>query len=143
MAITRACGSNRWVGWSDGVSAADSSRPTAALIYGQYLATPLNLKHIARRHIPAVCCIPIRPLGDLICSLISHCERGHGPVDPKFLHWTKGLAHYRDLNLSSRFELLSTRYLPLIQTLIDGWVHTASAVGIPCLVVPFSSVTQQ
>ena len=118
-------------------------RPTAGLIYGHYLATPLNLKRIARRYSPEVCCIPVRPLGELICSLISHCERGHGPVDPKLLNWTEGLAHYRDLNLSDRFELLSTRYLPLIQTLIDGWIHTASAVGIPCLVLPFSSVTQQ
>ena len=118
-------------------------RPTAALIYGHYLATPLNLKRIARRYIPTVCCIPVRPLAELICSLISHCERGHGPVDPKLLNWTEGLAHYSNLTLSDRFELLSTRYLPLIQTLIDGWIHTASAVGIPYLVVPFSSVTQQ
>tara|TARA_B100002051_G_scaffold79274_1_gene75809 strand:- start:623 stop:934 length:312 start_codon:yes stop_codon:yes gene_type:complete len=64
-------------------------------------------------------------------------------VDPKLLNWTEGLAHYSNLTLSDRFELLSTRYLPLIQTLIDGWIHTASAVGIPYLVVPFSSVTQQ
>ena len=118
-------------------------RPRAALIYGHYLATPLNLKRIARRYIPAVCCIPVRPLGELICSLISHCERGHGPVDPKLLNWTEGLMHYRDLSVSDRFELLSSRYLPLIQSLIDGWIHTAAALGIPCLLVPFSSVTRR
>ncbi len=117
--------------------------PAAALIYGHYLATPLNLKRIARRYSPAVCCIPVRPLGELICSLISHCERGHGPVDPKLLNWTEGVAHYSILTLSDRFELLSTRYLPLIQSLIDGWFHTASALGIPCMVVPFSSVTRR
>ena len=118
-------------------------RPTAALIYGHYLATPLNLKRMARRYSPAVCCIPVRPLGELICSLISHCERGHGPVDPKLLNWTEGLAHFSDLSLSDRFELLSSRYLPLIQSLIDGWIYTASALGIPCMVVPFSSVTRR
>ena len=116
-------------------------RPTAALIYGHYLATPLNLKRMARRYSPAVCCIPVRPLGELICSLISHCERGHGPVDPKLLSWTEGVAHFSDLSLSDRFELLASRYLPLIQSLIDGWIHTASALGSPCLVVPFTSVT--
>ena len=117
--------------------------PAAALIYGHYLATPLNLKRVARRYSPEVCCIPVRPLGELICSLISHCERGHGPVDPKLLNWTEGLVHYQDLDLSDRFELLSSRYLPLIQSLIDGWIHTAAVLGIPCLLVPFSSVTRR
>ena len=64
-------------------------------------------------------------------------------MDPKLLNWTEGLAHFSDLSLSDRFEMLSSRYLPLIQSLIDGWIHTASALGIPCMVVPFSSVTRR
>jgi hypothetical protein len=117
--------------------------PKAALVYGHYLPTRLNLKRIARRYQPAVCCIPIRPLGQLVCSLIAHCDRGSGPIDPKLINRIEGLSHFQDLNPSERFELLAVRYLPLIQNLIDGWIDRCAALNIPCLVIPFTSITNR
>ena len=115
--------------------------PQAALAYGHYLPTRLNLKRIARRYQAAVCCIPIRPLGQLVCSLIAHCDRGSGPIDPKLINRIEGLSHFQDLNPSERFELLAVRYLPLIQNLIDGWIDRCADRNIPCVVIPFTSIT--
>ena len=69
--------------------------PQAALVYGHYLPTRLNLKRIARRYQPAVCCIPIRPLGQLVCSLIAHCDRGSGPIDPKLINRIEAYPTFR------------------------------------------------
>ena len=35
------------------------------------------------------------------------------------------------------------RYLPLIQNLIDGWIDRCAALNIPCLVIPFTSITNR
>ena len=95
--------------------------PQAALVYGHYLPTRLNLKRIARRYQPAVCCIPIRPLGQLVCSLIAHCDRGSGPIDPKLINRIEGLSHFQALNPSERFELLAVRY-SAIDSEPDRWL---------------------
>ena len=68
-------------------------------------------------------------------------DRGSGPIDPKLINRIEGLSHFQDLNPSERFELLAVRYLPLIQNLIDGWIDRCAALNIPCLVIPFTSIT--
>jgi len=112
------------------------------LVYGHYPATEHNIAQLNRRYRAASVVIPVRPLGELICSLIHHtrCNK-YGPLDPRSAGLIDGISDFHQRSESELFYLLGIFYLPQIYLLIRSWIEATKEDNIPLFFIPFESIT--